>query len=152
MVVFQILHEIPAGIVVYPVAFYGSGVGNQVLLPHCNGGEAGLFECNIEMSQYCSHDYDAAVDCVPCMCVHRINIYVFMMLLLLLDGQGLMDIRLVGGSADYMGRVEVLFDVNESTWGTVCNVTWSIDDAKVACRSLGYIDGGRRSFHVKSNV
>ncbi len=45
------------------------------------------------------------------------------------------SIRLVGGTIDREGRVEIC--INE-TWGTVCDGAWSINDADVACRQLGY--------------
>ena len=44
-------------------------------------------------------------------------------------------IRLVDGSDQYEGRVELCFD---ETWGTICDGAWSIADANVACRQLGY--------------
>ena len=57
------------------------------------------------------------------------------------DGEAYLDIRLVGGTAHYMGVIEVLYDVDSGVWGTVCNTTWSFSDAEVACKSLGYTDG-----------
>ena len=45
------------------------------------------------------------------------------------------DIRLVGGTTELEGRVELC--INE-TWGTVCDGGWSTFDTNVACRQLGY--------------
>ena len=49
------------------------------------------------------------------------------------------DIRLVGGSNQYEGRVEVC--INDQ-WGTVCQDSWSSVDASVICKQLGYATTG----------
>lgn len=52
---------------------------------------------------------------------------------------------LVGGSSDNEGRIEVNFN---GEWGTVCDDLWSIDDANVACRQLGF--GTAVSIHYQA--
>ena len=46
------------------------------------------------------------------------------------------DIRLVGaGSSASQGRVEVCYN---NQWGTVCSNLWTVNEAIVVCRQLGY--------------
>ena len=57
------------------------------------------------------------------------------------------DVRLVDGSVDYEGRVEVCIN---RVWGTVCSTTsrytyytyWDLSEAKVVCRQLGHQELG----------
>ena len=44
------------------------------------------------------------------------------------------SIRLTGGPNKFEGRVEVCVD---GSWGQVCAMAWTRDDAQVVCRQLG---------------
>ena len=48
------------------------------------------------------------------------------------------DIRLIGGTDDREGRVEVC---NQNQWGSVCDVSWDMSDANVVCRQAGFGSG-----------
>ena len=56
------------------------------------------------------------------------------------------DLRLVGGSDQYEGRVEIC--INDA-WGTVCDDFWGNVDAGVVCQQLGYGSSGRHAGHYK---
>ncbi|XP_013420390.1 lysyl oxidase homolog 2B-like [Lingula anatina] len=52
------------------------------------------------------------------------------------------NIRLVGGSTPYEGRVEVFY---ENEWGTICNRgNWNNLHAEAVCETLGYESNGSR--------
>ncbi|XP_064384964.1 uncharacterized protein LOC135333878 isoform X2 [Halichondria panicea] len=105
-------------------ATFGQGTGVIVLDDlQCVGTEANLFECphsGVNVHN-CAHFEDAGVTCI------------------MTCPQG--DVRLVGGTNEFEGRVEIC---NDNQWGTVCDDSWDDNDAMVVCRQLGYIGGAAR--------
>ena len=55
------------------------------------------------------------------------------------------DIRLIGGSYPWEGRVEIHFS---GTWGTIADSDWNYDDAQAVCRKIGYFKPGEISYYL----
>ncbi|XP_078284969.1 scavenger receptor cysteine-rich domain-containing protein DMBT1-like [Rhinoraja longicauda] len=94
-------------------AHFGPGSGLVVTYDvRCSGSEAALHECgSAAWRDYgFPHYNDAGVICED----HKVP-------------------RLVSGDDPCTGRLEVVYG---DTWGTVCNLHWDIDDAKVVCNQL----------------
>ena len=100
----------------YNFAFFGAGTGPINLDDvQCTGNESFLVNCTYTTNHNCFHFEDAGVSCRNASCTEG-------------------DVRLVGGSNDNEGRVEICAF---GSWGTICDDFWGTPDAQVACRSLG---------------
>ncbi|NWX13220.1 DMBT1 protein, partial [Aegotheles bennettii] len=99
-------------------AYFGPGSGD-ILMDNvqCSGDEISLFHCNHTgwRIHNCGHYEDASVVCSGTPCPGA-------------------RLRLSGGGHGCQGRVE-LYD--GSSWGTVCDDSWDLQDARVVCQQLG---------------
>ncbi|XP_028407291.1 deleted in malignant brain tumors 1 protein-like [Dendronephthya gigantea] len=91
----------------------------------CTGSERDIARCSHSgwgvTSYYCQHSKDVGVEC------SRTDFSTTPVLL-----------RLQGPVSEKgAGRVEVLY---HGYWGTICGYSWSMRDATVVCRQLGYLD------------
>eukprot|EP00731_Ephydatia_muelleri_P013551 Em0007g861a len=71
---------------------------------------------------------------------------VFVAAALLYSADAQVSVRLINPNGtlagQYQGRVEVRYN-STSAWGTVCTVQWTIEDALVVCRMLGFTSASR---------
>ena len=51
------------------------------------------------------------------------------------------EVRLVGGTYDYEGNVEICIN---GIWSTICDSGWGTSDAVVACTQAGFPGGGSK--------
>lgn len=111
----------------------------------CTGTESTLIQCphNGVSVHNCQHFEDVGVRCLESLTRRSIKILHPFNLNLNHTFSHIActnrDIRLIGGSTSFEGRVEVCYNNN---WGTVCDDQWGTPDATVACRQLGYSTTG----------
>ena len=105
----------PKAVRAYSGATHGQGSGPVWISDlECSGSESNLYVCKHSGcgNNHCTHSGDVSVQC----------------------SYSASTIRLMGGGRNY-GRVEIY---EFGVWGTVCDDTWDMTDANVACRELGY--------------
>ena len=132
-------------------SYYGR-LDGPVLLDSlsCTGREATILQCSNRgigiAYSYCNyHYYDAGVDCSGQLintCIWNCGqtpqkVYLQFTVLTVYANTTCItgNIRLVNGSSESEGRVEICY---QNQWGTVCDYGWGSSDAMVVCRQLGF--------------
>ena len=150
-----------AGATAYSNAYFGRGTGG-IYLDNigCRGSESRLIDCYHSVIGFhnCDHSDDAGIRCRckakkirnwkilvrsnimrATVSLHACYEWCISFWNILLTAHGTDcthgQIHLRGGSTSRSGRVEICVD---GTWGTVCDDGWSYNDARVACRQLGF--------------
>lgn len=72
-----------------------------------------------------------------------LDLQYFSQIIVLPEGCSEGDVRLLDGATTWEGRVEVCKD---NMWSTVCDNGWTIADARVVCRQLGFSVAGMEDF------
>ncbi|XP_066487130.1 deleted in malignant brain tumors 1 protein-like [Tiliqua scincoides] len=102
-------------------AHFGTGIGPIWLDGvRCSGTESALSQCPADQWGFhnCYHREDAGVVCSGAS----------------LESDTSIGIRLVNGSSNCSGRVEVFYS---GQWGTICDDDWDTRDARVVCQQMG---------------
>ena len=115
-------------------AYFGQGSGLvHIDSVQCTGLESELQNCTYSQTTNCGHSQDVGVTCNSKYDhAYNFNFHTNIRLLVVCN-EG--DVRLIGGSNESVGRVEVCVD---DMWGTVCSNSWDSTDGGVICSQLGY--------------
>ena len=128
----------PTEPVAYHNSYFGAGYG-PILYSNvsCGGWETSFAMCskNEYLSFSCSRGHTAGLLCGERMITIIILMHLLSYTIECNDG----DIRLVGGSTNLEGTVEICFG---NLWGLISESGWGDHDAAATCRQLGFLGEG----------
>ncbi|XP_062913395.1 deleted in malignant brain tumors 1 protein-like [Mobula hypostoma] len=126
----------PVESIQYDFQKYGKG-SDPIWLDEiaCHSYESTLWQCHADPwgKHDCQHNEDAGVECKETEIRERSSVkgceasYVS-------QAASELPLRLSGSNTNCSGRLEIQFN---NIWGTICDDSWDIGDANVACRQLG---------------
>lgn len=134
LVLLYLLHIVilfSIGAIAVPRQFYGESSLDTILSNvQCTGSEDKLLNCSLILNSSClPQQRDAGVVCQSNATENASCS----------DG----DIRLSNGTNVLEGRVEICIN---SAWGTVCDTTFSEDEASIICSQTGYRYNGNNYY------
>ena len=105
----------------------------------CFCNETNIWDCTYNITnggQYCYQHNDASVFCMRTFIFKKsLTKFSFIANTTMYSNCSNGDIRLVGGSTDNEGNVQICYD---NAWGSICDHYWGMTDSDVVCRQLGY--------------
>ncbi|XP_072042265.1 uncharacterized protein [Amphiura filiformis] len=108
---------------------WADGTGKIANITNCPASGNTVDDCNYDGDDSILSS-SAGNSVKPYQCLHNEDVGVHC-----IEGEDPMpELRLVGGTSSYSGRVEINV---AGSWGTICSSSYDNDDAKVICRQLG---------------
>ena len=107
----------------------------------CSGNfETNIWDCIYNITdggQYCYQHNDASVFCLREFIWKKLSLTKYLLLAntTVYSNCSNGDVRLVGGSTDNEGNVQICY---YNAWGSVCDDNWETSDSNVVCRQLGF--------------
>ena len=117
----------------------------------CSGNETNIWDCTYNITdggEYCGQHNDASVFCMRkfITTLYYLNFFQTLANTTLSGECSNGDVRLVGGSTDNEGNVQICY---YNAWGSVCDDYWGMTDSNVVCHELGFEPNGALHFYTQ---